>query len=170
MMPIDFPMIRAGGLFILLVGVGVLLGGAFASHRKLLLALAAAAASVAVANFAVQLTRPFGTPSASQIGALAGAVALEAVLVRVAIVRYRRSPERDLLLAILLAVGIHFIPMALAFGPLCAPLGACAVANAGTGLWFVRRAPLRCFWIVDGALKVCFGAWMLSATPAVTNS
>lgn len=65
MTPLDFPMIRAGGRFILLVGVGVLLGGAFTRHRKLLLALGAAAASVPVAIFPAQLTRPLGVPGSS---------------------------------------------------------------------------------------------------------
>lgn len=53
---------------------------------------------------------------------------------------------------------MHFIPMALAFGPLCAALGGCTAANGSTGLWIARRAAPRYFWSVDGGLKVCLGA------------
>ncbi len=103
----------------------MLLGGAFASQRKPLLMVAGAGATVAVLVFADQLTRPFGAPTAGQIEAIIGAIALEVALLGVVVVPYRRATERELLLAVLLAVGIHFIPMTLASGPLCAGLGVC---------------------------------------------
>jgi hypothetical protein len=158
-----YPMVRAGGLFIMIMGVGVVLGSLFPRQRKLLLGAGGAVASVALLATAAELSRPLGSPTTTQVGALVGAIVLEIALIGLAVARYRQSGERRFYLAILLAVGIHFLPMAFAFGPACALLGIAAAANAGAALWVVKRPPLGCFWLIDGVLKVLFGGWMLLA-------
>ena len=158
-----FPMSSAGGLFILMMGIGVTLGGIFSKHRKPLLVLGAVVGSIAIGVSVNALTRPLGLPTPIQYWALAAAILLEVVLIRVVVGRYRRSGEHTLLLAILFVVGFHFLPMAIAFGPLCAILGVTAMANAGVGLWVKHDSSLKSYWIIDGALKIGFGGLMFSA-------
>ena len=158
----SFPMVRAGGLFILIMGIGVALGGVFSGQRRLFLALGGGAATIAIVLSASVLSRPFGAPSYLQLWALGGSILLEVVLIGYVVATYKRAGERVLLLAILLAVGIHFLPMALAFGPLCVALGISVIANASFGLWVFAGARLKYLWLADGILKMAFGAFMLS--------
>ena len=161
-MPHWFPMIRAGGLFILLMGVGVLLGGLWPRRRMALLMAGGAAATVAIILTANVLTRPLGMPTQIQFWALVAAIALEMVLIRVVVARYKRDGERPFLLAILFVVGLHFLPMAITFGPLCALLGICAMANAAMALRISRDISLNRVWIIDGLLKLFFGCLMFA--------
>lgn len=156
-----FPMSRAGGLFILIMGVGVLLGALLPKRRRLLLILGAVVATIALVFSAARLAAPFGAPTRLQLWFLFGSIAAEAVLVRVAVALYRRAGERSLLLAILFAVGLHFLPMAGAFGPPCAALGATLCGCAGIGLWLRPDIALDKLWASDGFIKMAFGAIML---------
>jgi hypothetical protein len=60
-------MVRPGGLFILIMGIGVALGGVFASQRKSLLVLGATVATIAIVLSANALTRPLGLPTNVQV-------------------------------------------------------------------------------------------------------
>ena len=158
----SFPMVRAGGLFILIMGIGVALGGLFPGLRKALLVMGGTAATMAIIFFADALTRPLGRPTANQIWALGVAILFEMALIFAVVRRYRNSGERTFLLAILFVVGIHFIPMAFTFGPLCAVLAVSAMANAGVGLWVKREASLKSIWMAEGVLKLAIGGLMYS--------
>jgi hypothetical protein len=61
---------------------------------------------------------------------------------------------------VLMIVGVHFVPMAVSFGPIFALLGGACIANAALGL-LLPTAPYELFGFVDGALKVVVGAWAL---------
>ncbi len=161
-MPHSFPMIRAGGLFILIMGIGVLLGGLWPRRRMLMLIAGGAGATLAIILTANVLTRPLGVPTRTQFWALAAAIALEIVLIRFVVARYKRAGERRFLFAILFVVGLHFLPMAITFGPLCGLLGLCAMLNAGIGLWTWRDISLNRAWLIDGALKLSFGSFMFA--------
>jgi hypothetical protein len=156
-------MVRAGGLFILVMGVGVVLGGLFPRGRKVLLAAGGAAATIAITVGAAALSAPLGVPTRLQLWFLFGAIVAEAVLIGLAVARYKDRGERALLLVILFVVGLHFLPMAVAFGPFCAALGVAASANAAAGLWFKPSLPLNGLWVTDGLIKIAFGALMLLA-------
>lgn len=156
-----FPLVRAGGLFILIMGIGVVLGAIFQGIRRLLLVLGAAVATLAIILFAARLSAPFGPPTRTQLWFLFGSIAAEAFLVRLAVALYREAGERSLLLAILFAVGLHFLPMAVAFGPVCALMGATLCACSGVGLWSRPNLPLNGLWAADGIIKIGFGATML---------
>lgn len=156
-------MIHAGGLFILVMGLGIVLGAILPARRKVLLATGAAVASVALMVFGPALSAPLGSPSKMQLWALVGAIALEMVLISVAVVKYKNAGERSLLLAILFVVGLHFLPMAGAFGPLCAVLGFALSTCAAAGLWINPSLPLNRLWLADGLIKAGFGAFMLVA-------
>lgn len=154
-------MIRAGGLFITVMGIGVLLGALLPSRRQLFLMVGAAAATVAIVVFARRLAAPFGAPTLVQLWFLFGSVAVEVALIRLAIALYRQAGERAVLLAILFVVGLHFLPMAVAFGPPCAALGLALCSVAGVGLWLRPDIPLDRLWAADGLIKMGFGAAML---------
>jgi hypothetical protein len=155
----SLPMTRAGGLFIAVMGVGVALGGAFPRGRKALLAFGAAFAIIALIVVGPHIQ--VANPSRQQVWFLFGSIALEVVLVRGAFALYKTDGERKLMLAILLAVGVHFVPMAGAFGPLCAALAIVCMGNAAIGLCLSRSAPLNALWTADGIVKILFGAMML---------
>lgn len=158
-----FPMSRAGGLFIFIMGVGVVLGAILPNRRRSLLIFGAVVATVALAFSAARLSAPFGTPTRLQLWFLFASIGAEAILVRIAVGLYRHAGERPLLLAILFAVGLHFLPMAVAFGPVCAALGGTLCACAGIGLWLRPDIALDKLWASDGFIKMAFGAIMLLA-------
>ncbi len=157
----EFPMSRAGGVFILIMGAGVALGAALPNRRRSLLIFGAAVATIAMVLLAARLSAPFGRPSRLQLWFLFCSIGAEAILVRVAVVLYRYADKRSLLLAILFAVGLHFLPMAVAFGPICAALGVTLCVCAGIGLWLRPHIPLNGLWASDGIIKMVFGALML---------
>jgi hypothetical protein len=156
-------MVRAGGLFIFIMGTGVVLGAVLPNIRRSLLICGAAVATIAIILSAARLSAPFGIPTRLQIWSLIGSIVAEAVLVRLAVALYREAGERSLLLAILFAVGLHFLPMALAFGPICAALGVAVCVNAGIGLWLKPDIALNKLWASDGVIKMTFGAIMFLA-------
>jgi hypothetical protein len=155
-----FPMVRAGGLFIFIMGAGVVLGAVFPNRRRSLLVVGAAVATMAITFSAARLSAPFGIPTRLQIGFLFASIVAEAILARVAVALYRGAGERSLLLAILFAVGLHFLPMAVTFGPVCAAMGLTLCACAGLGLWLRPDIPLGRLWASDGFIKMAFGAIM----------
>jgi len=57
-------------------------------------------------------------------------------------------------------VGLHFIPMAIAFGPIVLALGVACMANAAVGL-AASSMPFLLIGTADGLLKVLLGGWML---------
>jgi hypothetical protein len=156
-------MIRAGGVFIFTMGAGVVLGALLPTRRRLLLIIGAAVATIAIVFLAAPLSAPFGTPTRLQLWFLFGSICAEAILIRAAVALYRRAGERSLLLAILFAVGLHFLPMAVAFGPVCAALGVTLCLCAGIGLWLRPGIPLNSLWATDGLIKMAYGAIMLLA-------
>ena len=153
-------MLRAGGLFILLMGVGVLAGAVVPTRRRSLLIFGGAIATVAIILFAGRLSAPYGAPRRLQLWFLFGSIALEVVLIRLVVAKYRQAGERSLLLAILFVVGIHFLPMAVAFGPMCIALGVVLCICSGAGLWLRPSLPLNALWALDGIIKIAFGAIM----------
>jgi hypothetical protein len=150
-------------VFIFIMGAGVALGALLPNRRRSLLILGAAVATIAIILLAAPLSAPFGTPSTLQLWFLFGSIGAEAILVRVAVALYHQAGERSLLLAILFAVGLHFLPMAVAFGPVCAALGATLCVCAGSGLWLRPGIALNTLWAADGFIKMAFGAIMLLA-------
>ena len=158
-----FPMVPAGGLFILIMGGGVLSGALFPNKRDFFLICAGAVATAALVIFGGRLMAPFGNPTPLQLWFLFGSIAIEVVLFRLALPRYRRAGERSARLASLFIVGFHFLPMAVAFGPACLALGVALCICAGAGLWLRRSASLNGLWAADGILKIAFGSIMLLA-------
>lgn len=155
-----FPLIRAGGLFLTIVGAAILAGSLQFRWRSPLLGAGAAIATAATIAMAAQLTAPHGAPTPLQLASLVVAVLLESAALVWAIRRFAPSGERTLTIAVLIVVGAHFVLMAPAFGPLIVLLAILTIANALAGLRF-QSYPLPRLWVLDGALKLAFGAAML---------
>jgi hypothetical protein len=117
-------MVPASGLFIAVVGVGILSGALLPNKRDFLLIFSFVVATAALILFGGRLMAPFGNPTRLQLWFLFGSIALEIVLFRFAFPKYRTRGERSARLASLFIVGLHFLPMTVAFGPMCLTLGA----------------------------------------------
>jgi hypothetical protein len=154
-----FPLVRGGGLFLIIVGVAILLGALQFRWRNPLLGAGAALATAATIATAAHLAAPFGSPTLLQVGSLVVAVLLEIVVLAWAIRRFSSQGERVATIAVLAVVGAHFVLMAPAFGALIVLLGALTVANALARLHFKTYA-LRTLWAVDGLLKLAVGGAM----------
>jgi uncharacterized membrane protein YdcZ (DUF606 family) len=156
-----YPMLRAGGAFLVCVGLGLIGGIAFSGAAPVNFGVfyAGAAAGVIALCFAGRLST--GTPTRLQIAALAGAVLLELLLFAVQGRMLPRGTEEHVRwLWISGIVGVHFLPMAISFGPRFAVLGLACILNAVLGL-LATSVPYEVFGLVDGALKLGFGAWSL---------
>ena len=154
-----YPLVRGGGLFLAIVGAGILVGGAVPRARGAALAVSAFVAAVLTTLLARQLAAPFGVPTALQVWSLAGAVALEGLLIPLVVRRFRPQGLRAVTLAVMLVVGVHFLPMALAFGPALVILAllVCLLSISG---FLLPRVPLDVLWGFDGLAKLTVGAVM----------
>ncbi|MEU7897357.1 DUF6609 family protein [Nonomuraea sp. NPDC049152] len=161
-----YPLIRGGGLFLLFLGLGFLLSWLF--RKNWLPFVIGGFATGLTASGLSALLPSLGSPSFAHIAGLAGAIVLEMGLIYLVISRYRDAGERTLILAILVVVGLHFLPMGLAHGPLIFLLGIVATINAFIGLKVARDVPMQVFGVVDALLKIGFGAVMLFVYPALT--
>jgi uncharacterized protein DUF6609 len=156
-----YPMVRSGGLFLLFVGAGVV-GGTFAAGDRLVNAqiffegLGAAVLSLFAARWV-----SFGRGTRLQLTALFGALGLQAILLVAAATVIGPMPEDRLWYRTMIVVGLHFLPMAIVFGPRMLLLGTACIVNATIG-FVAPVVPFALISVVDGLLKVGFGVWMLS--------
>ena len=165
-----FPMVRSGGLFVLLVGLGILVGAILGEHHLLPpLIVGASLAIIAQRVFSGRLVRPLGTPTRFQVAVLIGAIVLEMMLAGVVAYAFHFHQSRSFWLWILLVVGAHFLIIAMAQGKLLLLLGVACIVNAIVGLW-LPEAPLVIFWFIDGLMKIIVGGWMLSTRTVVPIS
>ncbi|MBP6014553.1 MAG: hypothetical protein KBA31_20160 [Alphaproteobacteria bacterium] len=154
-----FPLIRSGGLFLIVAGISIVLGAFFFRVRYPIFGVGAAVAGGLTVVYAMPLAAPYGAPSLVQIASLGIAVALEMILL-VRILRVRRSADdREMMLSILTIVGAHFVLMSPAFGPLMMVLAGASVLNVFLAL-VMRTYPSPLVWAVDGALKGGVGVLM----------
>ncbi len=154
-----FPLIRGGGLFLIIVGIAIIAGAFFFRMRYPIFGVGAAIASGLTAVFAAALAAPYGAPSLIQLASLAIAVALEMILLVRALSSSRAYEDRETMLAILTIVGAHFVLMSPAFGPLMIVLAGASVLNVLLAL-LVRTYASPLVWAIDGALKAGVGALM----------
>lgn len=166
--PYVYPLLPGGGLFLLILGIFLLVGGALQHLQKLLLVAGFVFAGVAMAVLAARLSAPFGIPSKVQVLSLIVAILLEMVVIAIVRRRLSNSPERTITLAILAVVATHFFIMIPAFGPVIALLGIVCLLNVRRG--FGHRgnakcdAAIRSIWMTDALLKTLAGALMLAVT------
>lgn len=148
-----------GGLFIGCIGLGVLVGSLVArnaidSHVFGAALILAVASSVVARRWGHQRAM-----SRTQRTALFGSIAFELLLFVLAswwMQKHGVHDPRTVSLVTLLIVGIHFLPMAFAFGPRVAWLGVVCSLVAALGLAWTAP-PFLVFGIADGSLKIALG-------------
>lgn len=151
-----YPLVRSGGLFLILIGAGIVidvaLSGAF---------IVGTVFAIISLMFAKVLS--FGKPTRIQIVALAFAIILEIVLLIIMVNVLPAGiavPVR--LMWVLMIVGVHFLPMAVCFGPRFAIVGVLCIVNGLAGL-ILSNVSSDLFLLVDGILKVGFGLWLFKS-------
>jgi hypothetical protein len=155
-------MLKAGGAFLLFVGLGLIGGIAFSGSALVNynVFFVGAGAGVFSLFFARRLSS--GRPTRVQVIALAGAILLEVILFAVMGRALPPGTEEHIRwLWVSAIVGVHFLPMSLSFGPRFFVLGVLCIGNALLGL-LAGSIPYEFFGIVDGTLKVGFGVWSLA--------
>ena len=156
-----YPLVRSGGLFLLVVGIALVAGAFHSRWRVGLLAGGVAIATVVTAVATPTLVSGLGRPSRFQIVVLVGAVVLEAALIPLGLHATRQRGWSTRWLTVFFMVGLHFLPMAVAFGPVMLLLGLALMLNAGIGLWKTSVIELQHSWLADGLLKVTAGVIMM---------
>lgn len=161
-----YPLIRGGGLFLIGVGTGFLLSWTF---RRFWLQFMIGGFVVGFTASGLSALLPsIGSPSVAQIAGLVASFVIEMGLIYLVLTKNKDADERTLILSILFVVGLHFLPMGIAHGPLMTLLGVVTSATALVGLKVARDAPLRVFGVIDALLKLGFGVVMLFVYPALT--
>jgi hypothetical protein len=166
--------VRSGGLFLVIVGAAIVAGGLLGPQWMYrVFAAGFGAAFVALALFRRRLTRPLGVLTRTQRLAMPAAISLEIALIILVLLVFRadlaQGQTRNFTLAILLAVGVHFLVFALSSGPLMLWLAALCCANALLGM-AMPTLPLAGIWIADGSLKLAVGIVMLRTAVAARAS
>ena len=106
----------------------------------------------------------YGRPTSLQSIAISVTLVLGVILLIGLFVFLPDYASRTFLLGMLLVIGIVFIPLGIASGPLMLLLASLCILNALLGLW-LQGLSLTIFAGIDGLLKIIFGILMLSARP-----
>ena len=156
-----YQMMRGAGLFVLLAGLGIAVGGILG--KKYVVPMLISGGVLAILSQIVRVkgfTNFGGIPTQAQLYALYIGITFEAVLIGLVVYFIRDRSSRRFWLWILLVVGIHFMVLAYAQGPPLLLLGVLSMINAIVGLRMTNVSYLK-FWVMDGVLKTAIGAWML---------
>ena len=162
-MPELFPLMRGGGAFLAVIGLGIVIG-AFGDRRfRLVLLIIGASLGVAVmavggATKVIFAGLPY--PAIWQWVVLGLAFAVEMLLVNVVLRKVPDVTSRPFWMWILFIVGAHFLILGPSHGPICAALAVACMGNALIGLR-LPKVDLRVFWAIDGLLKVAAGVTMV---------
>ena len=158
---IAYPMARGGGLFLVLIGSGLISAIAFSGNALVNYAVFFVGVGCATVSLFAAGHWSKASPTLLQIAALVFAIAFEIILfVIMARTLPRGTGEHVRWLWTSMIVGIHFLPMALSFGPAMLLLGAACIVNAGLGL-LLLDLPFEVFGLLDGCIKLGFGLWLL---------
>jgi hypothetical protein len=167
-MAASYPMARRGGLFLVLIGGGLIAAIALSGDALVSYPVFYAGSGLAVLSLLLSGRLSDGRPTRAQLIALAAAIGLEVLLF--ALLPRMLPPlttEPVRWLWVLMIVGVHFLPIAVSFGPLFLLLGGACISNAALGL-LLPDVPFELFGLVDGALKVFVGVGSLRGRSAST--
>ena len=120
-----YPMVRSGGLFLLLVGAGVIGATLAAGERLVNEQIFFAGLGAAILSLFAARWISFGRGTRLQLTALCGALGIQAVLLVTAARVIGPMPEDRLWYRTMIIVGLHFLPMAIVFGPRMCTAGNC---------------------------------------------
>lgn len=162
-MPELFPLIRGGGAFVLLIGLGLVIGAFGGRVWRIGWLIGGAAAGIvamAVGGATKLIFAGLPRPALWQWLVLGLAFLVEGYLVSVVVRRFPDMESRPFWMWMLFVVGAHFLILGFSHGPICALLGLLCMGNALLGLR--SGVDYRVFWGIDGILKVVAGAAMIA--------
>ena len=162
-MPEYFPLMRGGGAFLALIGVGIVVGALGDRRWRLVLLIVGAGlgiAAMAVGGATKLIFAGLPYPTIWQWVVLGAAFAIEMLLVNIVLRKVPDVTSHAFWMWILFIVGAHFLVLGASHGPICAVLAVACMVNALIGLRF-PATDLRVFWAVDGVLKVGAGVAMV---------
>ncbi|WP_448582256.1 DUF6609 family protein [Thermaurantiacus sp.] len=161
-----FPLLRAGGFF--LVSAGLFFGvSRLDTKREAHWTVVAFGAGALAATFALALKPSLGQPNLLHWTALGAGILFE--IAGIAFARRRFAADARRADLAILIVGLHFLPMVPAIGPLIGIVGLLCVANAAWA-WPRSHISLRRIGLVDAGLKIGFGLAMALAHPIALSS
>ena len=162
-MATTFPLMRGGGVLLVLVGLGLVVGG-IGGRRWLLPGLITGAALAVVAMTVGGITKlifdGLGYPRLVHYIAFGIGIVVEVGLVNLVVAKIKDKESREFWLWILFVVGVHFLVLTFSHGPICGALGLVCMINALIGLR-LKTVSYRVFWVIDGILKVAAGSAMV---------
>lgn len=167
-MPQLFPLIRGGGAFLALIGLGIVIGSLRGPKWRvvwLLIGFYLGIGAMAAGGITKLIFDGLPYPAIWQWVVLGLAFAVEAVLVNVVLRRVKDRSSREFWLWILFIVGAHFLVLGPSHGPICALLALLCMGNALLGLR-LKGIDLRVFWAIDGVLKLGADAAMVAVSYA----
>ncbi len=161
-----FPSILRSGVLVLILGVSSVSGVAVAvyPHSYLIYFVGIVAAALAFTFFKDRYK--YGRPTTAQLIAIYVALILGVLLLIGLFVFMPDYRSRNFLLWMFLIIGIVFVPLSVASGPLMLLLAALCIVNALLGLW-LHSISFSIFGLVDGVLKIIFGLLMLRARAVI---
>jgi Family of unknown function (DUF6609) len=161
--PSAYPLRRGGGAFLICIGLGLVCAIAFSGAALINYSIFFAGAGAGVAALFGSRHFARSRPPRLHIMVLSGALLLEfALFVMMGRTLPHGTPENVRWLWASIIVGVHFLPMTVAFGPRFLVLGLLCIANGVLGL-LAPAVPYEYFGLFDGALKISCGVWMLTA-------
>lgn len=161
-----YPTILRGGVLVLILGVGMVFGTAVDAYPFYYRVFFTGIAASVLAFIFFKERYLYGKPTPLQTGAIYAALILGALLLAGLLVLVPDYGSRRFLLLMLLIIGIDFIPLSIAVGPLMLLLAILCILDALLGLWF-QGLSFALFTAVDGVLKIFFGVLMLRSHPAI---
>ena len=165
-MPQLFPLIRGGGAFLALIGLGIVFGSFGSAKWRvvwLIIGFWLGIAAMAVGGATKLIFAGMPYPAWWQWVFLGLAFAVEALLVNIVLRRVKDTTSREFWLWILFIVGVHFLVLGPSHGPICALLALLCMGNALLGLR-LKSVDFRVFWALDGVLKVGAGTAMVAVS------
>lgn len=159
-----YPTIRRCGVLVLILGVSMVFGTAVVAYPFYYRVFFTGIVAGVLAFIIFKGRYLYGKPTRLQSGAIGAALILAALLLVGLFVFIPDYGSRTFLLLMLLIIGIDFIPLSIAAGPLLLLLAALCVLNALLGLW-LQGLSFTIFTGIDGLLKIIFGILMLTARP-----
>jgi hypothetical protein len=167
-MPQLFPLMRGGGAFLALIGLGIVIGSLGSRKWRLVWLIIGAwlgIAAMAIGGITKLIFDGLPYPAIWQWVVLGLAFAVEALLVNIVLRTVPDVTSREFWLWILFIVGAHFLVLGASHGPICALLALLCMGNALLGLR-LKTLDVRIFWALDGALKLGAGAAMVALSYA----
>ena len=162
----EYPAVRVGGVYAILLGIAVMLAARFDVGE---LYLSILLGGTFLTSVAILFNRPlrkylaFGRLPVSQKQMTKVIFVCECLVVTALLVLFSSLDPRILVAILLLVISTGELALAYVYGPWMLLLGMLGIVNAVAALW-LRDVPFAVVGVLDGIPKLGFGFLMLIAT------